>query len=498
MSLDALSFKYAGKNGCTLKFDQESRLLRITCDETILDVIDADDMIGARLEMEMKSNPSKKTVSDSLRDSNEPPTDILADHKGSMTLVLCVYPRRKVSWFGNRSNRPTPLYVRPNKPQGPRVAHHRRLLLEPSEDLGAAQTVTKRLNMIARGRHEEEPRRYWIIINPLSGPKKNAAMVAKTIVVPMLEEANVECTITTTTHARHAQMLVSKEENILEYDALVIMGGDGLIHEVLNGMREREDGLLQQLDQLPLGIIGCGTSNGLATSLTYAAGESSGIMQETFLIAKGKTIKADISSYQIGKKDASIVNYVSFLSFSWSMIADLDIDSECLRFLGESRYDVWGAYRTVLLRSHKAKLAYTMESDPDLKVTAPIPSSWTIIDADFVIFWVFHVSHAGKSTFASPKSTFGSGIFQLMIVRSPISRWKLAQILLGLENGSHEKLPGIEWIQCKQYRLVAADEVASYNDLDGELVVRGTVQAMIEPTHLTYFGSIASFEGRNA
>lgn len=138
-----------------------------------------------------------------------------------------------------------------------------------------------------------------------------------------------------------------------------------------------------------------------------------------------------------------------------------------------------------------------MDPDPNLKVTDPVPTSWTVIDADFAIFWVSHVTHAGKSTFVSPKSSFGSGIFQLLIVRRPISRWRMARILLGLENGSHEHLPGVEWIQCKQYRLVAADENVSYNNVDGEEVVRGSVQAIVEPTHLMYFGSIPALDSIN-
>lgn len=320
---DAPSFSYNGKNGCSFTYD--AQLLRIVLEETILDVIDTNDMIGARLEMELKT--SKPIAPD--RASNEPPSDILVDRKGSMTLVLYVYPRRNTGWFGAKRH------------TGPRVAHHRRLVLAPSEDLGAAQTLVKQLNRMARGNDTATTKRYWIIVNPLSGPKQNAAILATSIVVPMLEEANIDCTVTTTTHARHAQSLVSNEANILEYDALILMGGDGLIHEVVNGIRERTDDLFHNMERLPLGIIGCGTSNGLATSLTYAAREDSGIMQDTFLIAKGKTIPADISSYQIGKRDATIVNYASFLTFSWSMIADIDIDSECLRFLGESRYDVW-------------------------------------------------------------------------------------------------------------------------------------------------------------
>ena len=38
-------------------------------------------------------------------------------------------------------------------------------------------------------------------------------------------------------------------------------------------------------------------------------------------------------------------NYIySFLSFAWGVIADCDINSEKLRWIGELRYDLYGAY----------------------------------------------------------------------------------------------------------------------------------------------------------
>ena len=39
----------------------------------------------------------------------------------------------------------------------------------------------------------------------------------------------------------------------------------------------------------------------------------------------------------------------SFLSLSWGYIADLDIGSEKLRFLGGIRFEVYGAWRLLFL-----------------------------------------------------------------------------------------------------------------------------------------------------
>jgi Diacylglycerol kinase catalytic domain len=385
---DVPSFSYNAKPGCTLHYDEKTRLLKIVDGQgTILDVIETDDMIGARLEIEMKKPGKGPSLSsstrageaitkDGSRDDNEPPTDALSDGQGSTALVVFVYPRRNVStsswsaWLGFSSTPPAENARPSERPHHkvPRVAHHRTLQLEPSEDFGPARRLVEWLRTIAaaqpqQGGGSEEasgkpvsiapatttttttPKRYWIIVNPMAGPKKNAAVLATTVVVPMLEQANIDCTIFETTHAKHGQTLFKDTDGdaILAYDAVVLLGGDGILHEVLNGLRERSDAgrLLQHMQRIPIGMVGCGTSNGLATSLTHAAGEASGVVQNTFLIAKGRTIQADVASYQIGTDPTAITTYTSFLTFTWAMIADLDIDSECLRFLGESRYDVW-------------------------------------------------------------------------------------------------------------------------------------------------------------
>jgi diacylglycerol kinase family enzyme len=130
-----------------------------------------------------------------------------------------------------------------------------------------------------------------------------------------------------------------------------------------------------------------------------------------------------------------------------------------------------------------------MEADQNLKVTDPMPSSWTVIEADFVLFWASQVTHPGKSTFLCPSLTFGNGTITIMMVRAPVSRWQMVRILWSLETGSHATLPGVEWVTCRQFRLVPDRHDVSYNDIDGEEAVRGPVQAMVEPKQLRYLGN---------
>ena len=59
-----------------------------------------------------------------------------------------------------------------------------------------------------------------------------------------------------------------------------------------------------------------------------------------------------------------------------------------------------------------------------------------------------------------------------------MSRLSLAKILIGLETGSQATAPGVEYIQCSAYRLEPEEGI---NDLDGEVIESGPVQAKVLP-----------------
>ncbi|MED6238800.1 Sphingosine kinase 1, partial [Ataeniobius toweri] len=67
----------------------------------------------------------------------------------------------------------------------------------------------------------------------------------------------------------HARELV-READLSQWDALVIMSGDGLLHEVINGLLERPD--WEDAICTPLGILPGGSGNALAASVHYYSG----------------------------------------------------------------------------------------------------------------------------------------------------------------------------------------------------------------------------------
>lgn len=497
------------KRKCKVVFDAAHRYLRIVDatdsvdDNVVYDTIDVDDMIGADISIDYTNAAAAASGVRAARAaaaaaSNEPSVDaVVVDTQASAKLTLHVYPRRdpaSLTLFHkcrltSYQPVPTPNYARPAdfSAHGPRLAHPRVLTLAPAEDLGAARALLAALQQVATRRSTSEtsppPPHYLVLCNPRSGPAQNADRIAESLVLPMLQQAGVETTLCVTTHAGHAaercHYLSSDATDIAHYQGLVIMGGDGTVHEVLNGIRTRPDATALLTKLLPLGVVGCGTANGLATSLSHAAAasETYGACTDAFWIAKGHTVAADLSTYSILQSDASVKQYTSFLTFSWGIIAEIDIESERIHWMGSSRFDVWAVVRVLLLRKYRAKLSYTTNTtDAVAAVSEPVPASWTTLEDDLVLFWASQVSHAGRTVHHSPRTRTADGALTLFLVRGSVSRYRLARILLALETGWHENMPGVEWIQCAAYRLEPSDLTHSFNDLDGEKVEPGPVQ----------------------
>jgi diacylglycerol kinase family enzyme len=74
-----------------------------------------------------------------------------------------------------------------------------------------------------------------------------------------------------TNRANHGRELVATSD-LDRWRAIVTISGDGLFHEVLNGIFERDDWL--KACQLPLGVIPGGTGNGLARTIQFENNES--------------------------------------------------------------------------------------------------------------------------------------------------------------------------------------------------------------------------------
>jgi diacylglycerol kinase family enzyme len=449
---------------CHFLYDKEDNLLRLVqanSTDTIIDVLDPEDIIGVTVEISMadavssspravaETNIAEEPTDD--RPANAPATDTPTDTQGHAVLVVYAYPREDPNHPLEKSSslvatfcgtakvlpKPNPNYKRPTGDEewqtwGRRYAFHRRLKVVASEDVGSLNALVQAICTAAQ--LPTDRGRALVMVNPFSGPNRSAEQMYEETVQILLEQSQIDHDVCVTTHANHAKERMAKgyrknnassghsdedKKDILEYSAIICMGGDGIVHEVLQGIKERDDwGLV--LKQVTLGIIGAGTSNGMAKSVAHTSQQQSSVLDATFLIAKGYTHPTDLSLYQTQNNE-----YWSFLTFSWAMLADIDIDSEVIRFVGSLRFDLWAVWCVLHLKKYRAKLSYLpAKSKTDTIMPTlgePIDSGknkdWVTEEDDFLLFWAAHVSHAAEKTYNSPQSRLDDGVFQILVVR---------------------------------------------------------------------------------
>jgi sphingosine kinase len=89
----------------------------------------------------------------------------------------------------------------------------------------------------------------------------------------------------TTKYAGHAFEIIRNQLSPGEYDGIVFISGDGLIHEGINGVMGRKDKNLF-IEKTTFGFIPAGTSNGMVHSIFNHNGENSDFLTAAFRICK--------------------------------------------------------------------------------------------------------------------------------------------------------------------------------------------------------------------
>ena len=175
-----------------------------------------------------------------------------------------------------------------------------------------------------------EGKKVRVLVNPFSGNREARAIWQECSQLFKLAGVTVETT--ETAYTRHAKEIASQIDT-KEYHAIVTVSGDGLLNEVVNGLMERPD--WQQALQILVGAIPAGSGNGLAATLG-----SVDPLTIAFNIVKGRQRKIDLMHAVLAKS-----HFYCFLSVTWALISDIDLESESYRWMGPARFTVAAVVR---------------------------------------------------------------------------------------------------------------------------------------------------------
>ncbi len=268
-----------------------------------------------------------------------------------------------------------------------------------------------------------------LIVNPESGKKKGRTIARK--LYPFLEGFQVNQIITT--------FPGSATESILSCDLekcrmIVVVGGDGTIHEVINGLMKRDDGI-----KPPLSIVPAGTGNSLAHDLGI-----SGIEEAIEVVQMGRQIEMDIAEIAY---DNQVI--YSFNVVGWGVPTNINILAEKIRWFRGQRYNVAALYEIMKNRGKEVRLEHDQG-----KVAGEV---------SFIV--ACNTIHTGNGMRLAPKARINDGLIDLLVVKK-ISRMQLLKLFLKVFKGAHIPHPLISYFQVKSFTI---DSERALLNVDGEI-----------------------------
>ncbi len=275
--------------------------------------------------------------------------------------------------------------------------------------------------------------KYYITVNPHGGLKKGLDILDR--VKPVFDGANAEITVLETEYAGHARDL-ARDMDMTDYDGFCCIGGDGTMHEVINGMMTRSD-----QKRFPIGLITGGTGNSFMHDL-----DCLDPVNAAKRIITGRRRPIDIL-----KCDADGVTYYGFNIVGWGIPTDANILAEKMRWLGTQRYNVGAIIEVIRHRKRVARV----EIDGN------------VIGADFGFIIGCNTIHTGKGMQMAPLARLDDGLIDLIIARK-VGRLKLLKLFPKVFSGKHIGDPAVDYRQVNEFTIKPEDR--NTLNIDGEML----------------------------
>lgn len=377
----------------------------------------------------------------------------------------------------------------------------------PKSDITTSQT--KELILLKAYPHGITARSVLILINPMGG-KGQALEIYRTKILPVLEAAQVNITYKETEYHGHAKDIARDLDPDL-YDMIICCSGDGIPHQVINGFYEKPDKGVKAFSKVIITHLPCGSGNGFSLS-THGTSDAT---HATLLMLKAKKTRLDLMAVTQGVGDKEKTS-LSFLSQCFGIIADADIGTEHLRWMGPIRFDLGVLYGILKRVEYPCDLyvKYVSKKDnleeyysnnyyrddsqladlsaKDLetfspKLDQPPPSDWERFSSDVTsklnVFYVGKMPYISKDVQFFPAALPNDGSMDMIISDTRASLTETISSLSLIEKGTHVLQDNIHHSKISSYRLIPKLKSTDghFLSVDGELFPIEPLQVDILP-----------------
>ncbi len=287
-----------------------------------------------------------------------------------------------------------------------------------------------------------EDRRLLLILNPCAGQRRANRVLPE--ILRALLDAGYRCETYITAASGDATRYAAA--HAAEFDRIVCAGGDGTLNETIAGVLASGAGV-------PIGYIPCGTTNDYASSI----GLSSDVLQAARDAVGGEPHRLDVGLFN-GRYFTYTASCGAFTRASYSTPQPLK------NSLGHLAYILEGIKDLPSLRSYHLR----------------VEAEETTLEDNFLFCSITNsTSVGGILKLDSQMVALNDGLFEVMLVRSPVTPIQLSTIIHGLTTLN---LPNemVHFFSAKDIRVTSAEPLEW--TLDGERAEGGS-EAVLHNLH---------------
>lgn len=233
-------------------------------------------------------------------------------------------------------------------------------------------------------------------------------------------------------------------------EGIIVSGGDGTIHEVINIMLD------YNLD-LPLGIIPSGTSNDFAAYLQ---------LEKNIDMCVDVIVRGDIKTFDVGKVNDKYFFNVASAGLMTSVAHSAD----------------------VMLKNTLGKVAYYFKGLGELpnfrSLKMRITADDHIIETDAFLFLIMNSGTVGGFPRLVPFAEIDDGKLDLLIINK-CNLSELMSLFFSFLKGLHYNSKHVTYLQAKKIDIECEEELQS--DLDGELGPKLPLHVEVVPDRIKFF-----------
>lgn len=275
-----------------------------------------------------------------------------------------------------------------------------------------------------------------LVVNPVSGRRHGERIAA--VATERLTTAGHRVTRVHSGDGAQAREAVAREVAVGS-ELVLVVGGDGLLHDVLPAVAERD---------VTVGLLPAGTGNDTARALGLPVGDPEAALD---VVLRGRTRAVDLASTDRGL----VVTVVA------------------------SGFDSKVNERANAMTWPRGNLRYNVAILAELRTFQPLPFTLdldgTRLETEAMLVAVGNGPSFGGGLRIAEGAVMDDGLLDVCVIR-PLSKLRLVRVFPQLYRGTHVDLPEFERHRVREVRLACPDVVA-YGDGErlGPLPVTATV-----------------------